>query len=130
MRLTNTVSALTVFLAHLIAAEHVEQAVLAPASLVSIPSIGFGTWNIAKDDAAEAVATAIEVGYRHIDGASIYGNEKEVGQGIKEGLKKANIKREDLWVTSKLWNDRYVGNQASFHTGGSALQLSMGMYAL
>ena len=47
---------------------------------------------------------AIENGWRHIDSACDYGNEKEVGLGIKEGIRKSNLTREDLFVTSKLWN--------------------------
>ena len=47
---------------------------------------------------------AIEIGYRHLDSASDYGNEKEVGEGIKEAIDQGFCQREDLWVTSKLWN--------------------------
>lgn len=68
---------------------------------VNMPVIGFGTWKAPKDEiTCEAVKTAIECGYRHIDAAAIYGNEKFVGKGIKE----SNVKREELFVTSKLWN--------------------------
>lgn len=77
---------------------------------ISQPLIGFGTWNLkdSADNTSSAVALAIEAGYRQIDGAAAYGNEKEVGKGIAEGLKKAGLSREDIWVTSKLWNDQYV----------------------
>lgn len=76
----------------------------------TIPSIGFGTWNlkISSTNTSAAVSAALLVGYRHLDCAAIYGNEKEVGQGIKDGLKEAVLKREDVWITSKLWNDQYV----------------------
>ena len=79
-----------------------------PPSPIDIPHLGFGTWNLSPNEhnASAAVSHAIEVGYRHIDCAAAYGNEKDVGQGIKEGLKKAGLKREDIWVTSKLWNDK------------------------
>ena len=75
---------------------------------ISQPLIGFGTWNLALSDenTTAAVSLAIQRGYRQIDGAAIYRNEKAVGKGIAEGLKKANITRQDLWVTSKLWNDQ------------------------
>lgn len=79
------------------------------ASLPSdIPLLGFGTWNlkISSDNTSVAVSTALEAGYRHLDCAAIYGNEKDVGQGIKDGLEAADLKREDVWITSKLWNDQ------------------------
>jgi alcohol dehydrogenase (NADP+) len=77
---------------------------------ISQPLLGFGTWNLKEsaDNTSSAVALALEAGYRQIDCAAAYGNEKEVGKGIAEGLKKARLKREDVWVTSKLWNDQYV----------------------
>jgi alcohol dehydrogenase (NADP+) len=68
---------------------------------ISQPLLGFGTWNLKE-------SAALEAGYRQIDCAAAYGNEKEVGKGIAEGLKKARLKREDVWVTSKLWNDQFV----------------------
>jgi alcohol dehydrogenase (NADP+) len=72
------------------------------------PMIGFGTWQMYKENATEAVAKAIEQGYRHIDAAYIYFNQPAVGEGIRQGMKRANITRKDLWVTSKLWNSRYI----------------------
>ena len=56
-----------------------------PSSIHSIPSIGFGTWRLDTFNASEAVSVALQTGYRHIDCAAIYGNEKEVGKGIKDG---------------------------------------------
>ena len=75
-----------------------------------IPAIGFGTWNlkISSANTSAAVATAIKTGYRHIDCAAAYDNQKDVGKGIRDGLEEAGLKREDIWVTSKLWNDQYV----------------------
>ena len=75
-----------------------------------IPTIGFGTWNlkISSANTSAAVATAIKTGYRHIDCAAAYDNQKDVGKGIREGLEETGLKREDIWVTSKLWNDQYV----------------------
>lgn len=72
----------------------------------TIPSLGFGTWNLDKSNVTEAVSAALEAGYRHIDCATIYGNQKEVGKGIADGLKKAGVNRTDIWITSKLWNDQ------------------------
>ena len=74
--------------------------------ITSIPQLGFGTWRLDKSNASEAVALAIQTGYTHIDCAAIYGNEVEVGKGIAEGLRRSGRKREDIWVTSKLWNDQ------------------------
>ena len=59
-----------------------------------------------KENCSEAVSWAIQTGYRHIDGAAAYGNEAQVGAGIRDGLEKANLTRADIWVTSKLWNDQ------------------------
>lgn len=74
-----------------------------------IPILGLGTFQVTLNaqNASETVAAAIHAGYRHIDTAAIYGNQKLLAPGIQEGLKRAGIRREDLWVTSKLWNDRY-----------------------
>lgn len=76
----------------------------------TIPSLGFGTWNLHKPNATETVSAALQAGYRHLDCAATYGNEKEVGKGIADGLNKTGLKRSDVWITSKLWNDQY-GNQ-------------------
>eukprot|EP01086_Lenisia_limosa_P000753 TRINITY_DN11331_c0_g1_i1.p1 TRINITY_DN11331_c0_g1~~TRINITY_DN11331_c0_g1_i1.p1 ORF type:complete len:156 (-),score=42.49 TRINITY_DN11331_c0_g1_i1:477-944(-) len=64
----------------------------------------FRTWQSAKGEVGKAVKIALNAGYRHIDCAAIYGNEEEVGEAIGEELTKNTIKRENLWVTSKLWN--------------------------
>lgn len=74
----------------------------------NIPILGLGTFlvNANAQNASETVAAAIQSGYRHIDTAAIYGNQKLLAPGIQEGLKRANIRREDFWVTSKLWTDR------------------------
>ncbi|MDG2130453.1 MAG: aldo/keto reductase [Fuerstiella sp.] len=69
-----------------------------------LPKVGFGFWKVEKDKAAEVCRTAIEVGYRHLDCACDYGNETEVGQGIAQAVSDGVCDREDLWVTSKLWN--------------------------
>tara|TARA_R110002153_G_scaffold172328_3_gene325215 strand:- start:1520 stop:2485 length:966 start_codon:yes stop_codon:yes gene_type:complete len=69
-----------------------------------MPKVGFGLWKIAKEICADAVYNAIKAGYRHLDSASDYGNEVEVGQGIKRAIADGLCSREDLWVTSKLWN--------------------------
>ena len=69
-----------------------------------MPKVGFGLWKVPKNISSDTVCKAIEIGYRHFDSASDYGNEKEVGEGIKKALDMGLCKREDLWITSKLWN--------------------------
>jgi len=73
-------------------------------SIKDMPEVGFGLWKVPQDVCSTAVFRAIEVGYRHFDSASDYGNEREVGEGIKAALDRGLCKREDLWITSKLWN--------------------------
>ena len=68
------------------------------------PEIGLGLWKIPNEQCADVVYEAIKLGYRHLDSACDYGNEIEVGQGIKRALDEGVCKREDLWITSKLWN--------------------------
>jgi diketogulonate reductase-like aldo/keto reductase len=68
----------------------------------NMPKVGFGTWEITPDDAAAvAVRTALEAGYRHVDTARIYGNERGVGEGIRQ----SGVARDEIFVTTKLWND-------------------------
>jgi 2,5-diketo-D-gluconate reductase B len=70
-------------------------------TMPTIPRIGLGTWQMSGDEAREAVRDALELGYRHIDTARMYGNEREVGQGLRD----AGVPREDVWVTTKVWRD-------------------------
>jgi D-xylose reductase len=69
-----------------------------------MPMVGLGLWKIPKEKCADTVFNAISAGYRLLDSACDYGNEVEVGHGIKKALDAGVVKREDLWVTSKLWN--------------------------
>lgn len=72
-----------------------------------MPAFGLGTWKSSPGEVYRAVRTALEVGYRHLDCAAIYGNEQEVGRGIEDAIKAGDITREELWVTSKLWNNAH-----------------------
>ncbi|KAH7018249.1 Aldo/keto reductase-like protein [Microdochium trichocladiopsis] len=71
---------------------------------VDMPAVGLGTWQSAPGEVANAVAIALKAGYRLIDTAYCYGNEDEVGKGIKEAIDAGVVKREDIFVVTKLWN--------------------------
>ncbi len=72
-------------------------------------NVGLGLWKIPNPDAANIVYEAIRMGYRHLDSACDYGNEAEVGQGLARALRDRLCTREELWVTSKLWNTYHRG---------------------
>lgn len=72
------------------------------------PRAGFGCWKVPKDVTASVVEAAISKGYRSLDGACDYGNEVEVGAGIKSAMARGAVSREDLFVTSKLWNTNHA----------------------
>ncbi|MGW3623489.1 aldo/keto reductase [Streptomyces sp. NPDC000880] len=67
---------------------------------VAMPQLGFGVWQVPDDEAAQAVATALEAGYRSIDTAAIYENEEGTGRAVAA----SGIRREELFITTKLWN--------------------------
>lgn len=75
---------------------------------LTLPAFGLGTWKSAPGEVKRAVTHAVEIGYRHIDCAWIYGNEAEIGEAFADLFARGVVKREDLWVTSKLWNDRHL----------------------
>lgn len=85
------------------------------------PRVGFGVWQIENDVVTQAVQTAIESGYRLIDTAAIYGNEEGVGRAIKT----CGLERKDLFITTKLWNDRhgYDETMAAFNESMDKLGL-------
>lgn len=93
-------------------AEHDGEAVIAAKSESCLrlktgdfmPKVGFGLWKISKDTVAGHVVDAVKAGYRHFDSACDYANEKEVGAGIKAAIDQGLVTREELWITSKLWN--------------------------
>ena len=73
-----------------------------------IPQLGFGVWQVPAEDTAEAVAKALDVGYRHIDTAEMYGNE----QGVGDGIRASGIDRGDIYITSKLDNGDHKPDDA------------------
>lgn len=77
-----------------------------------MPIIGFGLWKVASQDCPKIIMEAIAAGYRHFDCAADYGNEQAVGAGIKQALSEGLCTREDLWITSKLWNTFHAPEHA------------------
>jgi len=76
----------------------------------SIPVIGLGTFgsdHVSHEAAAEAVLGAAAAGYRHFDCASVYGNEKQIGNALRQ-IARGGVSRHDLWINSKVWNDRHA----------------------
>ena len=69
-----------------------------------MPNMGFGTWKIPKDVCSETVCDALKAGYKLLDCACDYGNEAEVGLGIKKAIDEKVLERKDIFITSKLWN--------------------------
>jgi diketogulonate reductase-like aldo/keto reductase len=68
-----------------------------------IPAVGFGTWQAPPGQVGKAVEVALKEGFKHLDCAAIYRNEKEIGEAIKN----SGVKREDIFITSKLWNNSH-----------------------
>lgn len=87
----------------------------------SIPALGFGTWQVAADQAQQAVGQALAAGYRLLDTAKLYGNEREVGEAVRA----SGMPREEIFVTTKLWNDDqgYDTALAAFDTSLEQLDL-------
>ena len=92
-----------------------------------IPCIGFGTFgsdSVASDIVAKTVKKAVFAGYRHLDCASVYGNEKNIGNILNEIFESGFLKREDLWITSKVWNDMHDNVAESCKQSLNDLQLN------
>ncbi|MDT8913804.1 aldo/keto reductase [Amycolatopsis sp. PS_44_ISF1] len=88
---------------------------------VAIPQFGFGVFQIPPEDTAEAVRTALEAGYRHLDTAQLYDNEQGVGQGIRQ----SGLPREEIFVTTKLANDAQGHDNAITALEGSLQRLGL-----
>jgi 2,5-diketo-D-gluconate reductase B len=90
-----------------------------------IPALGLGTMTLKGTVCIDAVKTALRLGYRHIDTAERYGNEGEVGEGLREGIPAAGLKREDVFVTTKVYHDKLAAAdfQRSFDESLQKLKL-------
>lgn len=92
-----------------------------------MPQIGLGVWQVSIDDARNAALKALEVGYRSIDTAAIYKNEQGIGQALKE----TDVKRDQIFVTTKLWNDDQLKAPQAIETSLKKLQLdSVDLYLM
>ena len=80
--------------------------ITAKANGANMPSLGFGTWELRGEQATRLVERALEIGYRHIDTAAMYGNEKEVGNGIHN----SSVPRDQVFVTTKIWPDHFAAS--------------------
>lgn len=78
----------------------------------SIPSLGLGTYLSTGQQVYQAVKDAIEIGYRHVDTAFLYDNEKEIGRAVNEMIRDGKVKREDLFIVTKVWNTYHSRSRA------------------
>lgn len=83
---------------------------------VEIPQLGFGVFQVPPEETVKTTRLALEVGYRHIDTAAIYGNEAEVGQALRE----SGLERDEVFITTKCWNDHH-----GFSAAREAMQASL-----
>ncbi|HEV2062302.1 MAG TPA: aldo/keto reductase [Solirubrobacteraceae bacterium] len=88
----------------------------------TMPPLGLGTWQLNGRDCVDAVEDAIRLGYRHIDTARAYGNEREVG----EGLRRSGIPRDEVWITTKLWREGLRPEQVREQMEASLRELGSG----
>src|SRR4051794_9252414 len=74
---------------------------------ISIPQLGLGTFRLTGNQAIDSVRTGLELGYRHIDTAQIYGNEREVGSALQQ----SSVKRDAVFITTKVWTEHLAGER-------------------
>ena len=88
---------------------------------VDVPTVGLGVFEVAPRETADAVADALAAGYRHVDTASAYGNEREVGEGIR----RAGVDPGEVWVTTKVWIDDFPPDRLRRSAEGSLRRLGL-----
>ena len=86
---------------------------------IEIPTLGLGTWKMSDDEAEHAVRSALEIGYRHIDTAKLYGNERGVGNAVRA----SGLPREEIFVTTKLWPTDFFDPQKGFQESLARLDI-------
>ncbi|WP_125714211.1 aldo/keto reductase [Companilactobacillus kedongensis] len=91
----------------------------------AIPGLGLGVFQIPDEETADVVAKGIKQGYRLIDTAQVYDNEKGTGEGIRRGLTENNLQREDLFITSKIWNDHLTYDETISSANDSLQKLGL-----
>ena len=97
---------------------------------IKIPAVALGTWQSEPGKVRTAVKHALQCGYKHIDCAFVYGNENEVGEGLKDAIA-SGVKREDIFITSKLWNTYHRDPEACLDEGLRRLGLEyLDMYLM
>ena len=87
-----------------------------------IPALGFGTWQLRGRPCVDAVKAALDIGYRHVDTARMYGNEREVGEGIRA----SGVKRDDIFLTTKVWRDDIASGALERSAEASLRDLDLG----
>ncbi|PIO57505.1 oxidoreductase, aldo/keto reductase family protein, partial [Teladorsagia circumcincta] len=92
---------------------------------VQMPQVGLGTWMCSPAEAKAATKTAIETGYRLIDTAACYGNEEAIGEAIKELIQAGKVKREELFITTKLWATHFHRDDVEGATRESLRRLQL-----
>jgi diketogulonate reductase-like aldo/keto reductase len=92
---------------------------------MEMPLVGLGTWKSAPGEVEAAVYEAIKAGYRHIDCAWIYKNQGDIGRAIRKAFEEELVRREELWITSKLWNDYHGKDQVEPHLRETLSQLGV-----
>ena len=94
-----------------------------PLGAVTIPQLGFGVWQVPDDQVEAAVDTALACGYRHIDTARLYGNERGVGAAVRRALEAGDVVRDELFLTTKVWNDDHLRVAEAFEESMGRLGL-------
>jgi len=99
----------------------INQPIIKLANDISIPQMGLGVYKVSQEEIYDTVRSALDLGYRHIDTASFYGNEEGVGQAIKD----SGIPRDDIFITTKVWNDEqgYDNTLAAYERSLEKLQI-------